>query len=766
MDVLLEPEKFLESFGVDFSASCISGQTLIALESKGRHSNKRVEVDNAKRTVLRELLQHKQLAADKEKGETATLCTRHRDINIPSIVSRQRGLLEPVELGSLDQIFDTDLCPLCRLLQHYLYKVFLQELLLPGAPIECRFLSFKGSYSEESDFSPASSRVYAGLKLQLARFGPNFEPKQEFGILDNGFHLITDSEYSCRKVNEQIDINLTKSWLQKCQAQHGRFCQHQNREASPDLLAKLRLVDVHTRKVVTCSDPCTYLALSYVWGAPHKQPFRSRTENSMDVQGHIIDLHLPKSLPRTIEDAIYLTQQLGFQFLWVDVLCIIQDNTDHKKAQIARMGQIYYGATMTIAAAGGQDVEAPLHGVKARSRHMHQISEKIKQETLANILPRSKSAIGNSAWNSRAWTFQERVLSHRCLILTPYQAYFHCSQESWCEDTDAESVHSSPSNRTMNNHALIHSLPTLDDNAVKVFETYAFLVNSFTKRKLSFPKDTLKAFQGTIGILEETHHLRFFQGLPKQFIARALLWQPLQPLQRITSWGGLVHQQWDESENVKAFLPSWTWAAWSGEVRYLDDENNIKCNFVIEESYNASKSNEGLTGCQDLSWILTFPTECTMFNIERPNPDVPFGTSSSAWDVKTFQAVKGLEGEKRGTLRNALILDYKGREAGEILLDIGLKFPFGKHKFILICVAETITRSVWRRGWGGDIDEHYKDEDGELQYIPAVPEKPWSYVKVMLIYQSNGFTYRLGVGTIHKEAWEFHEPEKELIQLT
>ena len=62
------------------------------------------------------------------------------------------------------------------------------------------------------------------------------------------------------------------------------------------------------------------------------------------------------SLPRTIRDIVSVCRQLGQQYLWVDALCIIQDNAADKMAQIPRMADIYSGALLVISAAGTADV--------------------------------------------------------------------------------------------------------------------------------------------------------------------------------------------------------------------------------------------------------------------------------------------------------------------------------------------------------------------------------------------------------------------------
>lgn len=87
-----------------------------------------------------------------------------------------------------------------------------------------------------------------------------------------------------------------------------------------------------------------YVALSYCWGGdqPHKT-----TRESLAKHDGTLDLY---RLPATIQDACKVTHGLGFSYLWVDSLCIVQDDENEKQKEIANMELIYSNATVTISA--------------------------------------------------------------------------------------------------------------------------------------------------------------------------------------------------------------------------------------------------------------------------------------------------------------------------------------------------------------------------------------------------------------------------------
>ncbi|KAF8850755.1 heterokaryon incompatibility, partial [Acephala macrosclerotiorum] len=154
------------------------------------------------------------------------------------------------------------------------------------------------------------------------------------------------------------------------------------------------------------------VALSYVWGS---------SKEEFAIQKGAI----PGPLPRTIEDTILLTTNLGYRYLRIDRYCIPQDNTANKQIQIQSMGEIYQNSVITVVAAAGSDPHYGLPGIGATLRE-RQPCVKVGNRTLV-YCPYVRKEIRNSKWNSRGWTYQEGLLSQRKLVFTPTQVYFQCS---------------------------------------------------------------------------------------------------------------------------------------------------------------------------------------------------------------------------------------------------------------------------------------------------------------------------------------------------
>lgn len=132
-------------------------------------------------------------------------------------------------------------------------------------------------------------------------------------------------------------------------------------------------IDVKQMRVVSLPGNARYLALSYVWG---RSPFIQLTKSNTELLKRKGSLQEHR-LPRTLEDAINLVSLLDERYLWVDALCIVQDDTVSKMEQIAQMDRIYLCAALTIVSAGGIDANSGLSGFAPGSRRSEQTIELI-----------------------------------------------------------------------------------------------------------------------------------------------------------------------------------------------------------------------------------------------------------------------------------------------------------------------------------------------------------------------------------------------------
>ncbi|KAF2658812.1 hypothetical protein K491DRAFT_592288, partial [Lophiostoma macrostomum CBS 122681] len=117
-----------------------------------------------------------------------------------------------------------------------------------------------------------------------------------------------------------------------------------NQQSSPPF--RTRFIDLETKTIVEGTTEQSFAALSYVWGNAKQVCLDKSTKPVLTAPGGLETFQA--DLPRTISDAMVVCKAVGERFLWVDALCIRQDDPEDKQLQIAAMGSIYGAASFTI----------------------------------------------------------------------------------------------------------------------------------------------------------------------------------------------------------------------------------------------------------------------------------------------------------------------------------------------------------------------------------------------------------------------------------
>jgi hypothetical protein len=242
-------------------------------------------------------------------------------------------------------------------------------------------------------------------------------------------------------INSFANLRLFKRWKQLCSDHHGDTCARPPWAAcTDDVPPNFRVINVHTSCVVDAPVKPSYFALSYVWGRFAENDLCATSKN-------IDNLMKPHSLtqevlPQTIVDVMKLVFELGGKYLWVDRLCILQDDENEKAQQIPCMDSIYSLAELTIIAASGSDAHDGVAGLSV-PRSVEQDTCRIGDKLAVMTIP-TENAFPNCTYSQRGWTFQERLLARRSLMFTEGQAYWSCSSADWSERLMLEPSSSGP----------------------------------------------------------------------------------------------------------------------------------------------------------------------------------------------------------------------------------------------------------------------------------------------------------------------------------
>ena len=146
-----------------------------------------------------------------------------------------------------------------------------------------------------------------------------------------------------RPITVSPNFELCRSWLRTCRRHHSD-CRKNKDATLPKRVIDVGLTNTEQPRLVETSNSIgTYITLSHRWGSV--QPLAT---TKMNYTEHLEGLPA-QTIPPLFQDAIVATRELGFRHLWIDSLCIIQDDVSDWESQCAVMDQIYENSAVTIA---------------------------------------------------------------------------------------------------------------------------------------------------------------------------------------------------------------------------------------------------------------------------------------------------------------------------------------------------------------------------------------------------------------------------------
>lgn len=322
-----------------------------------------------------------------------------------------------------------------------------------------------------------------------------------------------------------------------------------------------------------------YVALSHCWGST--RPLVTTTVSVTDrLKGIAV-----ADMPQTFRDAVVITRELGIEYLWIDSLCILQGSKEDWQKESSKMGTVYGNAFLTISAAASTDSTqgifrprsvSAIPPVKIEPRDSDYASLFVA-EFLENI-PFEKP----QPLDTRAWCLQETTLSPRVLIYGTDMLGWLCDSTTDVEHggtfDHAEDPyppllaprlhHKVRQNPTAKRAGTAFDLYHCLDERERATGRWAYIVNEFTRRKLTENSDRLPALSGLAKEIQLETGDEYLAGLWKKDLRHDLLWK----VDVLFSEQGT---EWKRPATYRA--PTWSWASIEGPVT-LD----LKCNSGVE----------------------------------------------------------------------------------------------------------------------------------------------------------------------------------------
>ncbi|PSR78478.1 heterokaryon incompatibility protein-domain-containing protein, partial [Coniella lustricola] len=285
---------------------------------------------------------------------------------------------------------------------------------------------------------------------------------------------------------------------------------------------QLRLASYLTSNV---KDRIKYAALSHCWGAEDTVLKTCKANLDNHLAGFSDAL-----LPPTFLDAVVMTRELGLRYLWIDSLCIVQDDSADFEQECARMNIVYKNAVITFSASDAHDC---IEGLFA-------------PRTL-QLVPLVWSPL-----QKRAWVLQEREFSPRIVHYTKRCLMWECrltvasEYKTRQEQKDASNTRHYKSLRNYNWYQMIEQ---------------------YSDRELTVPEDRLPAIAGLAAEWQQRNPgEEYLAGLWKSDIIHGLLWLTMGSAHKGVNTAKTV-DSWPPPSKYKG-VPSWSWASYDGQVYF------------------------------------------------------------------------------------------------------------------------------------------------------------------------------------------------------
>ena len=371
-------------------------------------------------------------------------------------------------------------------------------------------------------------------------------------------------------------LNLAKSWLRECRQNH-LFCRPPKSSFNPTRL--VHIVNKNLVRVVPSQEQTalqSYAAFSHCWG-------KAKTVKLLEANMQVLLQGIPiQELPLSYKEAILVCQVLEISYIWIDSLCIIQDNKDDWTREAAMMHDVYQNSILNICASAAAEsseasfqcrdtslivpleVDLALTGAEMRRYQL------VSSEHLQND-------ISYSPLRSRAWVYQEDTLSKRSLSLTRGQMWWECRQTIACETyplgipfnllPENQAARLRAKNES-SRHSQASASSVSNDEIDRKYWRWYNSIEDYTQCGLTQPTDKLVALSGVAQSYRDSHRLQdedYVAGCWKSQLPFALCWQT-------------IRHKWTYRPPVY-IAPSWSWASIQGALYY---------DFSAEETETAS----------------------------------------------------------------------------------------------------------------------------------------------------------------------------------
>lgn len=340
-----------------------------------------------------------------------------------------------------------------------------------------------------------------------------------------------------------------------------------------------------------------YTTVSHRWGPTEQLRLTRHTYRNL-TEGVPLE-----SLPQLMQDAIFVSLQLGIRYMWIDLLCIYQDedNVADWQRESTLMDQVYSNTFCNISAGDANGCLESLFSPRNADTFLPQVIE-LKtgphddETRLFRVYDMSywHRSVSRALVNTRAWVLQERFLSPRVLQFDSHQVLWECLEKS-ATDTCPKQIPGQlvgMGNRVFKNLVPVIQTTRVPDSELscEVRHIWTCLVGAYTACDLTVPSDKLIAISGIAKHVAALLKGTYVAGMWRSHLEGELLWYVEQ--------AGLPGKT---SRPAQYRAPSWSWASIDGPV--LPGPSDIEDSLITVEEVHLEYLTGDVFGAVTRGWL-------------------------------------------------------------------------------------------------------------------------------------------------------------------